>query len=164
MHPNNTLLLYCDGLVEPCNPGGWGCWAWLAIGPNGKRLRDARGCVGRSPDVTNNKLEYQAVIEALTYTVAKAPMLGERGIRVLVRSDSQLVIKQVLGEWGCNTPHLVPLRDKVQGLADTLNVVGVPVAFEWIPREENAEADALTRQAYQEARRAERRQPVEDLL
>ena len=155
-----TLILYCDGLVEPCNPGGWGCWAWVAIGPNGKRLRDARGCVGRAPDVTNNRVEYVAVLNALRYTTGKADLLAERGIRVLVRSDSQLVIKQVLGEWGCHTPHLIPLRDEVRYLVGFLNATGVPTHFEWIPREKNAEADALTRQAYQEARRPERRQPL----
>ena len=161
---NNTLILYCDALVEPTNPGGWGCWAWLAIGPNGKRLRDARGCIGRGPDVTNNRMEYLAVIEALRYTVGKADMLAERGISVLLRSDSQLVIKQVLCEWGCNTPHLQPLCREVQQLATDLNMAGVPVNFEWIPREQNTEVDALTRQAYREARAQARWQPVEDVL
>lgn len=161
---SGQLLIYCDGLCEPTNPNGYGCWAWLAIGPNGRRLRDARGCIGHGPGMSNNRAEYAAVLEALRYTVGKAEMLKDKGIHVLLRSDSQLVIRQVQGEWGCHSPHLIPLCTEAQGLADQLRAAGVPITFEWVPREQNTEADALTRQAYQEARRAERRQTAPDLL
>lgn len=158
---NNTLMLFCDGLCEPRNPGGWACWAWLARSPKGNRLREDSGCLGHGDGMTNNLAEYRAVIEALTYTLTRAQMLYERQMGVTVYADSQLVIRQITGEYATRQPHLIELRKEVLALADELGRAGVPVEFIWMPREENADADTLTRKAYQEARR---RQPVPDLL
>lgn len=149
---SNELKIYCDGLVEPTNPGGWGCWAWLAISPKGRRLREGRGCIGRGPEVTNNRVEYIAVLNALRYTASRREMLAERQMVVVVYSDSQLVIRQIVGEWACNTPHLRELRDEIIRWADHLRAGGVDTRFVWVPREQNMDADALTRQAYREAR------------
>ena len=153
---NNTLMLFCDGLVEPVNPGGWACWAWLARSPKGNALREAHGCIGHGDGMTNNIAEYHAVIEALTYTVTRAGVLAERRMGVTVYGDSQLVIRQITGEYQTRQPHLAELRRQVLALADELGHAGVSVEFVWIPRDENADADALTRRAYQEARARER--------
>jgi ribonuclease HI len=161
MQPDATLTISCDGLCEPRNPGGWACWAWLAIGPNGKRLRDAWGCLGHGAEMSNNRAEYQAVIEALRYTVTRTELLAARGVSIVVRSDSQLVINQVVGSWACRTPHLIPLRAEIERLAEELHAAGIAVRFAWIPREQNTEADALTRRAYREARLHAGRQIVE---
>lgn len=150
--PDNKITIYCDGLVEPVNPGGWGCWAWLAIGPNGRRLRDARACHGRGPEITNNLMEYLAVLNALRYALSRTALLVERHVGLTVYSDSQLVIRQVNGEWACNSPNLLPLRDEVVRLAERFRLQGIALDFAWIPREQNTEADALTRRAYAEAR------------
>jgi ribonuclease HI len=144
----NTLTLYCDGLVEPTNPGGWGCWAWLAIGPQGTRLKQAGGCIGRGPDVTNNQVEYTAVLNALRYTTSRIALLRERGLQVLLRTDSQLVVRQVEGAWACRSPRLLPLRDQVRQCAEALRQGGVPVVCEWVPREQNTDADTLSRLIY----------------
>ncbi len=148
----NELKLYCDALVEPVNPGGWGCWAWVAVGPTGKRLREEYGCHGHGAGITNNLLEYVAILHALRYTATRAEMLKAREIVVLIYSDSQLAICQLLGKWACNSPHLVALRDEITAIASALRADGVDVRFEWIPREQNMDADALTWQAYREAR------------
>lgn len=161
---NNTLMLFVDGLCEPTNPNGYACWAWLARSPKGNRLREAYGCIGHGTGMTNNFAEYRAVTEALTYTLTRAAMLYERGMGVTVYGDSQLIIRQITGEYATRQPHLIKLRDEVLALVHQLASAGIPVEFIWIPREQNAEADALTRQAYQEARRATRRQPVESLI
>lgn len=161
---DSTLMIFVDGLCEPSNPGGYACWAWLARSPKVNRLREAYGCIGHGKGMTNNLAEYRSVIEALAYTLTRAAVLSERGMGVTVYGDSQLVIRQITGEYATRQPHLIELRNEVLALVQKLEGAGIPVEFIWIPREENAEADALTRQAYQEARRAERRQPVEDLL
>lgn len=160
---NNTLMLFCDGLCEPTNPNGWACWAWLARSPQGKRLREAYGCLGHGEGMSNNRAEYQAVIEALRYTITRADVLYDRGMGVTLYADSQLVIRQITGVYATRQPHLADLRGQVLALADELGRAGVSTEFIWIPREENADADALTRRAYQEAR-ARDRQVVEDLL
>jgi ribonuclease HI len=49
-------------------------------------------------EATNNMVEYEALIFGLTVVLS----LGVR--ELLVKEDSQLVIRQVRGECSCNTP------------------------------------------------------------
>ena len=53
------------------------------------------------------------------------------------------------GVWACNAPRLRPLLARATYLAQRL---GVMVAYQWVPRIQNGEADALSRVAYDEAR------------
>jgi ribonuclease HI len=152
MNLDNDLMINCDGLCEPTNPGGWACWAWLARSPKGNRLKEAYGCLGNGPEMTNNRAEYAAVLNALRYTASRLDMLAEREMGVTVYSDSQLIINQIRGIYRVNHPHLADLRADVVSLANNFIDRGVRIGFEWIPREQNADADALTRKAYQDAR------------
>lgn len=151
------LALYCDGLCEPTNPNGYACWAWLAKSPEGKTVRSAYGCLGHGAGMSNNLAEYEAVLRALRHTAGRVELLVERGLSVRVHADSQLVIRQIGGEYRCNAEHLIPLRDEARELADIVRGFGVPIEFVWIPRELNEEADALSRRAYREARQAPHR-------
>lgn len=148
-----TLALYCDGLCEPSNPNGYACWAWLAKW-NGETIRSAHGCLGHGADMSNNLAEYESVLQALRYTAGRLGLLAARGVSVRLHSDSQLTIRQITGEYRVNAPHLLGLWHEAIDLAAQIRDAGVPLEFVWIRRELNAEADALTRQAYQEARRA----------
>jgi ribonuclease HI len=63
-----SLLINCDGLCEPRNPGGWACWAFVvhkAI--DDEFIHDDRGCIGAGDGMTNNLAEYTAVLEALRW-------------------------------------------------------------------------------------------------
>lgn len=62
---------------------------------------------------TNNEAEYNAIILALENTL-------EKEIKII--SDSQVVIKQINGEYKINQPHLRLLNQKVQGLITNRNV------------------------------------------
>jgi ribonuclease HI len=130
------LVLYCDGLCEP-NPG-LACFGWWAADRYGRRLdygyNDIPG------PATNNIAEYTAVIAALRW----AYKAGHTAMTV--RSDSQVLVRQITGEYGCHTPALQALLAAVQKARDLMTV-----AVEWIPREQNEAADALSRQAYYEA-------------
>jgi ribonuclease HI len=95
--------------------------------------------------MTNNRAEFEAALDALRAVYRT----GWRG-RVVLCGDSQLVVNQVTGLWGCAAPHLVALRDRLRGAFTHFARVDV----EWVPREENTRADALSRKAYEEARRA----------
>ena len=81
-----------------------------------KIIRDAT-----SPH-TNNEAEYLAVIVALT----KFPEATE------VCSDSQLVVRQLNGEYKVNKPELLYLWRRIQALLNNRKA-----KFIWIPREEN---------------------------
>jgi ribonuclease H / adenosylcobalamin/alpha-ribazole phosphatase len=81
--------------------------------------------------------EYQGVIAALE----RARELGAR--RVVVRSDSQLVINQQLGRWKVKHEGLLPLAAEVRRLARGFQ----RVTWQHVPRERNRRADALANQA-----------------
>lgn len=143
----NTVILYCDGLCEPRNPGGYGCYGWIAWYDGTPFVHDW-ACIGHGEGITNNLAEYHAVLAALRWAVARKHRFIHAGVRVLVRTDSQLIARQIAGTWQCGTPHLIPLCNEARGLLDQLDGT-----IEWIPRAENDAADALSRRAYAEARR-----------
>jgi ribonuclease HI len=92
--------------------------------------------------MTNNLAEYTALLRALE-RVRDLEIASD----LEVRGDSQLVINQATGEWSCNALNLRPLLARVHELTR-----GLRVAWHWVPREQNSEADALSRRAYHDAR------------
>ncbi len=143
----NEITAYFDGLCEPRNPGGYACGGWHVepsplLGPSAAGITGHRFYTsGRQ--ATNNVAEYRAALDALQAVYET----GYRG-PVLLRGDSQLVIRQVTGEWGCKAQNLKPLLEQLK-VAMTLFE---QVRAEWVPRDLNAIADAESRRAYQEAR------------
>lgn len=133
---NEPIVLYCDGLCEP-NPGGWACWGWLAYDPAGVLIGEGQACLRPAPENTNNTAEYSAVLAALRW----AYQTGYRA--ATVRTDSQLVVKQVRGEYGCYSPHIVPLWERACTAAGLM-----ALTWEWVPRDQNVEADTRSRAAY----------------
>ncbi len=99
---------------------------------------------------TNNEAEYEAVIFALKK--AKA-LFGKKAIKtseVEVRSDSELLIKQLNGEYKILEPKIQSLFLK----AWNLRIDFGKVKFTLIPREKNKQADRLVNEALgSEARR-----------
>ena len=67
---------------------------------------------------------------------------------VIVRGDSELVIRQLRGEYKVKSANLAPLHAKARELSFRFG----SLRFEWVPREQNRDADALTNQAYAEYR------------
>jgi ribonuclease HI len=132
------ILVYCDGSCEPQNPGGWATWAWVAY-VDGREVNRAYGCLGHGAGMSNNVAEYEAVLQALRRAARKA-------VSINIRTDSQLVVKQVLGEWAVKAAHLqASRREAATLLRDTRSNIA------WVPREENGRADALSKLAYRQA-------------
>jgi len=97
---------------------------------------------------TNNVAEYVAAIRALEW-------LRERGYRgtVIVSGDSQLVIRQMRGEYRVRTEHLGAYHARLSQLAQQFEAV----QWVWVPREQNLRADRLSKRALEEAAPAARR-------
>lgn len=91
-------------------------------------------------ETTNNQAEYQALVLALR----RARELGAREVKV--RSDSELLVKQLLGEYRVKNPELRGLFQQVQELKRGFQ----RVTIRHIPREENREADRLANRAIDE--------------
>jgi ribonuclease HI len=70
--------------------------------------------------ITNNEAEYLALINALEDAAAtlRGQKMDPRHARLEVRGDSQLVLKQLGGQWKVKMPHLQPLRDRGRSLLD----------------------------------------------
>ena len=84
----------------------------------------------------NNVAEYAALLEALQC----AHNLQATGLSVY--TDSELVVKQMTGEYACRSPRLYSLHWMCRKLARSLNF-----AIAHIPREHNAEANRLANHA-----------------
>jgi ribonuclease HI len=79
-------------------------------------------------DRTNNEAEYYALIRALELIEGKAS-----GSSALVRSDSQLIVNQVNGQWRVEDEKLIELSSQAKEMIEKLG----SVRLEWVPREEN---------------------------
>ena len=86
---------------------------------------------------SNNVAEYQALILALE----KALELGARSVTVFL--DSELVVRQIRGEYRVREPHLKELHQKALELLNQLSQYSIL----YIPREENRRADQLANEA-----------------
>ena len=82
---------------------------------------------------TNNVAEYTAAIEGLK-------LAAERGARrVLLRSDSRLLIEQLAGRFKVKNPTLQRLHEEARALIKGF----AKVTLEHVPREQNTEPDRL---------------------
>lgn len=131
----DTLIIYTDGGARG-NPGP------AAVGA----VIGKKGFCEYIGEATNNIAEYRAVIFALKK--AKQTLGKERAKRteVEIRTDSELLYRQIRGEYKIMEPHLQPLFIEMWNLKqDFRNVI-----FTRVPREENQEADGLVNRALDE--------------
>lgn len=148
---------YFDGLCEPKNPGGVATYGFVVF-RDGKRAHEGSGLAATpySEGATNNVAEYTGVLKALEWLVEQ----GLEKEKILVRGDSDLIIKQLKGEYKVKSPLLAPLYKKARELAFRFP----SLSFEWIPREQNREADKLTNLAYAEYAGEKMRAPTTDVM
>lgn len=134
----DEVIVYADGASRG-NPGP-SAVAAVAYLPSGDLLTSVSRAIDSG---TNNVAEYRAVLEGLTL----AQSLGVA--RVVVRLDSQLVVRQLSGEYRIKSSGLRPLANAVRAAASRFT----SCTFEHIPRAENAEADRLANKALDDAKR-----------
>ena len=128
----NKVIVHTDGASKN-NPGQ------AAIGAT---IKDERGQlitsisrrIGRA---TNNQAEYRAIIAALEAAID----LGAR--QVELNSDSELVVRQINGQYRVKKAALKPLYQQVKELQSRLG----NFTIRNIPRQQNKEADKLANEA-----------------
>lgn len=135
------LIAYTDGLCEPYNPGGTACYGWV-VRRDGQKLAEGYAKVCSGPGASNNVAEYSGIIAVLEWLLEH----GYQGEKVKICSDSQLCIYQLRGIYQVRSPRIRPLYKKVKELERWFKFL----QFQWVPREQNREADALSRKAYEE--------------
>lgn len=129
------ITLYIDGGSRG-NPGpaGYG----VRVEHEDGSIEELHASIGTA---TNNVAEYHGLLAALQYALAR----GHRAIRI--RSDSELLVRQMRGEYKVRNPGLQPLHAEARSLMSQLDRVEV----EHVRRELNAHADRLANQAMDEA-------------
>jgi ribonuclease HI len=133
----NQIQVYFDGLCQPCNPGGTACFAFIVKNEENTIYKEYGLAAHNS---TNNVAEYAGVIKALEWLIAN----NYQNESIVINGDSQLVIQQMKRNFKVKAPTIIPLYHKVMSLVSKFS----HIQFEWIPREQNKEADSLSNYAY----------------
>lgn len=92
---------------------------------------------------TNNEAEYEAVIFALKKAKALFGKEAAKKTEINIKMDSELVKKQLSGEYKIEEERLFPYFIKIWNLKIDFK----KVEFQHIPREQNKEADKLVNEA-----------------
>jgi ribonuclease HI len=126
--PDGVHLANIDGASRG-NPGP-AAYAVVIRDPEGKLVLELAKKFGRD---TNNVAEYYALLAALDYATT-------HGISALrIRSDSELLVRQMQGRYKVKSADLKPLHERATILSRQLKYF----AIEHVRREQNRDADAL---------------------
>jgi ribonuclease HI len=126
------FFIHTDGASRG-NPGEAGAGAVISDS-QGRTLKELKLYLGMA---SNNAAEYRAAIHALE----RALELGARSVTLLL--DSELVVRQLRGEYRVREPHLKTLHQKAQEVLNRFSQYSIL----YIPREENRRADQLANEA-----------------
>lgn len=127
------LFIHTDGGSRG-NPGSAG-FGLVVTNEHKQTLYEFAGYIGTK---TNNEAEYAGLISALTWCQNQQAKLQLESI--IFVSDSQLLIRQVNGQYKVKSPHLKILHSQIDSLVKNLNC---PVTFTNVLREDNTRADEL---------------------
>lgn len=128
-----TYSIFVDGSSRG-NPGPAGVGVAAFSGDDDSPSTEISKYIGLT---TNNVAEYEAVIHALKWMI-------ESGIRrATINLDSELVFKQLSGNYRIKSPHIKLLVKRIDALKARIE----RVAFKLVPREENKLANRLAQAA-----------------
>jgi ribonuclease HI len=133
------IIVYTDGGSKG-NPGPGGVGV-VIYNDKKEAIKKYSHNLGK---VTNNQAEYQAVIFALKKIKLLFGKKKTKDLSVEIRADSELLVKQLNGEYKILDDKIQPLFLEVWNLKFDFR----EVIFKNIPREENKEADKLVKQAF----------------
>jgi len=131
-----ALVAYIDGGARG-NPGPAGFGVRIETG-DGTLVEEFHESIGTA---TNNVAEYRGLLAALEW----AKRHGHHAVHV--RSDSLLLVQQMLGNYKVKNAGLQPLHAKARVLAHEIG----RVTFEHVGRSLNAHADRLANTAMDDA-------------
>ncbi len=127
-HSGESIVAYCDGGSRG-NPGPAGFGVYIQDS-TGKVLAELSEFVGTR---TNNFAEYSALLASLEFAIAN----GHSSLRVV--SDSELMVKQIKGQYRVNSPELRPLYEEAKRRIARLDHFQI----QHVLREKNRHADRL---------------------
>jgi ribonuclease HI len=125
---DDGIVAYCDGGSRG-NPGPAGFGVYIQDS-TGKVLAELSQYLGTH---TNNFAEYSALLAALEFAITH----GHKSLRVI--SDSELMVKQMKGQYRVNSPELRPLYEEARRRVPQLDHFQI----QHVLREKNRHADRL---------------------
>jgi ribonuclease HI len=133
------FIIYTDGGSRG-NPGkaGIGVVICNEMGQEVKKFGEYIG-----DNLTNNDAEYQAIIFALKKFKAVFGKTLAKNTDIEIRADSELVVKQLSGEYRLENPKIQQFFIEIWNLKFDFK----SVKFKHIPREKNKEADRLVNES-----------------
>lgn len=132
------LVVEADGGSRG-NPGVAGYGALVRDPSTGRVLVELAEPLGRA---SNNVAEYSGLLAGLRAVLDIDPGAGVR-----VKMDSKLVVEQMSGRWKIKHEDMRRLALEARELCTQISRAGGSVDFEWVPREKNKDADALSNEA-----------------
>src|ERR1700743_1051678 len=111
----DEIVAYCDGGSRG-NPGPAGFGVYIQDSA-GKAVAELSEFLGTH---TNNFAEYSALLAALEFAINH----GHKSLRVV--SDSELMVKQMKGQYRVNSPELRPLWEEAKRRGDGLERCELP--------------------------------------
>ena len=130
------VVAYIDGGARG-NPGPAGYGVRIET-PDGSVVEELHGALGIA---TNNVAEYNGLLAALRWAI------DHEARELSIRSDSELLVKQMRGEYRIKHPALQALAARARLLVMELD----QVTFEHVRRERNVDADRLSNVAMDES-------------
>jgi len=134
--PAGVHIANIDGASRG-NPGP-ASYAVVIRDPSGKTILELAKNIGRE---TNNVAEYYALLAALDYATSH----NVSSLRI--RSDSELLVRQMQGRYKVKSADLKPLHERASKMAKQIGYF----AIEHVRRELNRDADALANVALDQA-------------
>lgn len=132
MTSDGSIVAYCDGGSRG-NPGPAGFGVYIEDA-DGRRVTELSQYLGKR---TNNYAEYSGLLAALEFALAH----GHESLRVV--SDSELMVKQIKGQYRVNSPELRPLYEEAKRRIAGLRQFQI----QHVLREKNRHADRLANEA-----------------
>lgn len=132
------------------NPGP-AAWGVAVLGPDGEYAEGVAGFLG---DATNNVAEYHGLIEALRLAVSRG------ADDVELRSDSELIVRQILGRYKVRNAGLLPLYRQARTLISKLGRFRIV----HVARNLNRDADRLVNLALDRASSGEPAKRIRDTV
>ncbi|MFA5395702.1 MAG: ribonuclease HI family protein [Methanogenium sp.] len=149
------MKIYFDGSIRQKNPGGIAGYGWIIKTNEGIALKSGHAIIGSGKNMTNNIAEYTGLLSALTWFVSSKYF--DQNEKLYIHGDSALVCNMVSKKWGWEkdekgvrtgrwTPHkdFPLLKELLNKILEILKNKNVKYVVEWIPREENEDADRIS--------------------
>lgn len=132
-----TWKLYFDGAFT----NGIPMFGWH-INREGIEVEKGHGAVDLlNEEKTTNVAEYGGLVHGLAGALAWV----KQHDTLAVYGDSQLVIRQMNGQYRIKKLHLMPYVERAREFIKAAKEMGVTVVLDWVPREQNTRADELSK-------------------